>query len=246
MRTAVGIFTDRARAERAVSELARLGFGAEHVTLLCPGEHVETDVLPTTEGEAPGMGKAVGATVGTAVGGAAGLHFGAGVLTFLLPGIGPIIASGLIGAAILAAAGYAVGGAVETSLTDGIPRDEAFVYVDALRRGRTVVAVMADDQARADAARSALAAAGAESLDAAREEWWLGLRSAERERYAAAGGDNFDAAEADYRRGFEAAVRVGVPLSPDARETDTFRRGFERGLKYRESLAEIRRHDRAA
>lgn len=246
MRTAVGIFTDRARAERAVSELGRLGFGAEHVTLLCPGENVDTDVLPTTEGEPPGMGKAVGATVGTAVGGAAGLHFGAGVLTFLIPGIGPIIASGMIGAAILAAAGYAIGGAVETSLTDGIPRDEAFVYVDALRRGRTVVAVMAEDQARADAARVSLAASGAESLDVAREEWWIGLRSAERERYVAVGAGNFDADEANYRRGFEAALRAGVPSSTLASETEAFRRGFDRGLEYRDSLREIRRHDRAA
>ena len=245
MRTAVGIFTDRGRAERAVSELRRLGFGAEQVTLLCPGEH-DTDVLPTTEGEAPGMGKAVGATVGTAVGGAAGLHFGAGILTFLIPGIGPIIASGLIGAGILAAAGYAVGGAVETSLTDGIPRDEAFVYVDALRRGRAVVAVMAEDEARADAARVSLAASGAESLDAAREEWWVGLRGAERERYVAESGRDFDADEADYRRGFEAALRVGVPRPPDGQDTDAYRRGFDRGLEYRESLREIRMHDRAA
>jgi hypothetical protein len=246
MRTAVGIFADRARAERAVSELARLGFGAEQVTLLCPGEHVDTDVLPTTEGEPPGIGKAVGATVGTAVGGAAGLHFGAGILTFLIPGIGPIIASGLVGAAILAAAGYTVGGAVETSLTDGIPRDEAFVYVDALRRGRAVVAVMAEDEARADAARAALAASGAETLDAAREDWWIGLRSAERERYLAAGGADFDADEADYRRGFEAAVRIGVPMPPERQETDAYRRGFHRGLDYRQSLKEIREHDRAA
>ena len=245
MRTAVGIFSDRARAEHAVTELSRLGFGAERVTLLCPGEH-DTDVLPTTEGEPPGMGKAVGATVGTAVGGAAGLHFGAGLLTFLIPGIGPIIASGLVGAAILAAAGYAVGGAMETSLTDGIPRDEAFVYVDALRRGRSVVVVMADDEAGADAARASLAAAGAESLDAAREEWWIGLQSAERERYLAAGGHDFDANEADYRRGFEAAVRVGAPLSAGGVESDAFRRGFDRGLEYRESLREIRAHDRAA
>ena len=42
-------------------------------------------------------------------------------------------------------------------------------------------------------------------VDAAREEWWVGLRSAEKEHYRALGG-NFENAELDYRRGFEAAL----------------------------------------
>ena len=50
-----------------------------------------------------------------------------------------------------------------------------------------------------------LAQAGAESIDAAREEWWVGLRDAEEETYRAQGRD-FKADEAAYRRGFELAL----------------------------------------
>ena len=82
---------------------------------------------------------------------------------------------------------------------------DQFVYEDALRKGRTVIIALADDETQAEAARKELARAGAESIDAAREEWWIGLRSAEEEEYLAQG-RNFKADESVLRRGFEAAL----------------------------------------
>ena len=52
-----------------------------------------------------------------------------------------------------------------------------------------------------------MAQAGAESIDAAREEWWVGLRDAEEETYRAQGRD-FRADEAAYRSGFESALNA--------------------------------------
>ena len=50
--------------------------------------------------------------------------------------------------------------------------------------------VMAKDD-EADAVRGALEHAGAESIDRAREMWWIGIRDAEKEKYKA-DGSNFE------------------------------------------------------
>src|SRR5262249_33868208 len=151
---------------------------------------------------------------------------------------------GLLAGALLAAGGAAAGAALEAVLAPGVPRDELFLYEDAVRQGRSVVFVVAESEARADIARRILSQAGAEELDAARERWWLGLRSVEAERYGADGGD-FARDEARYRLGFEAALGAKTRgrayddvveyLSqqyPDAYRDPTFRRGFERGRAY--------------
>src|SRR4030095_13635546 len=79
------------------------------------------------------------------------------------------------------------GNALENGIADGIPRDELFVYEEALRRGRSVVVASTDDAEIAGSARVALDRAGAESVDAARDAWWIGLRDAEAEHYQALG-----------------------------------------------------------
>jgi hypothetical protein len=168
-----------------------------------------------------------------------------------------VFALGLLGAALLglggAAAGAAAGNAVEGGITNGLPRDELYLYEDALRRGRSVVIAAADSDEVANRARAELARAGAESIDAAREQWWIGLRGAEEEHYASQGG-NFNIDEAAYRLGFEAA------LHPDRRgktyETtidslrtryaddsgiEAFRRGYERGQAYQRTVEENHR-----
>ena len=135
-------------------------------------------------------------------------------------------------------------------MADGLPRDELYVYEDALRRGRSVVIAFADDELIAENARAELARAGAETVDAAREEWWIGLRDAEQEHYTSQGGD-FSVEEAKYRLGFEAALhpdRRGK-ADPDVAEnlekkygadfiTPAFRQGYERGQRYQSLIAE--------
>src|SRR5947209_15416270 len=169
MSTVAAIFNSRADAERAVEGLRSAGFGEDRISLLTPGTSQEKlDDVPTTETEQPGMGAALGGAVGGALGVAGGLHLGAAA-SLLIPGVGPVLAAGLIGAALLgaggAATGIAMGGALEDSMARGLPHDELFVYEDALRRGRSVVIVVADDDAQAQTARGVLAGAGAESTD---------------------------------------------------------------------------------
>src|SRR5262249_18031832 len=91
-------------------------------------------------------------------------------------------------------------------------------------------------QPRMTTTESVLMEDGAESIDAAREQWWTGLRSAEEAAYNAEGFD-FDADEAEFRRGFEVAQLPSVrgksyaeainylaQRYPDAFRRETFRR----------------------
>jgi len=200
------------------------------------------------------MGRALGGTVGGAIGVAAGATVGAAAATILVPGVGPVLAFGLIGAALFggggATAGALAGEALEEGIAQGLPHDELYIYEDALRRGRTVVIALADGDSLAEQCRRELSRAGAESVDAAREAWWIGLRDAEQEHYAKQGGD-FKIDEAVYRLGFEAALRpaqrnrtyeqAAANVEAEYRNDSTaaaFRHGYERGLRYSRYLKE--------
>lgn len=254
MNTVVGIFNSFADAKRGAAMLRSLGIPENRISVLSPGtpqSDIETNI-PTSETEQPGMGTVVGGAVGGALGVAGGLEAGMVAATALIPGVGPVFALGLLGASLLglggAAAGAAAGSALEENLDEGLPRDELYLYEDALRRGRAVVIAAADSDETAARARTELERAGAESIDAARQQWWLGLRGAEQAHYTNEGGD-FNVDEATYRLGFEAA------LHPDRRgktydncvtglrtryakdcESNAFRGGFDRGQAYQQSL----------
>ena len=256
MNTVAGIFTTRADAERAVARLRSSGIGEESISLLTPGTtQGEIDsAVPTSETEQPGEGTAFGGAVGGAVGAASGLGLGAALASFFIPGVGPILAAGLVGAALLGAGGVATGmaagGALEGSLAKGLPHDELFVYEDALRQGRSVLLVSLEDEGKAEGVRGLMSEAGAESLDAARESWWVGLRDAEEEEYSGQGSD-FKSDEPHYRRGFEAALHPrarGRSYDEDAERlrecfgdecsVGPFKSGYERGRRYHQTLAE--------
>ena len=253
MQTVVGIFTSRVAAEHAAEQLCRLGIARDQIHFLVPGTTSEQpEQVPTSETEQPGMGSALGGVVGGAIGASSGMMT-ATVLSALVPGIGTVTAIGLAALSLLglvggAVAGVAAGGALEDSLATGLPKDELYVYKDALRRGRTVLIALVEDSEQAAAVRTALEQAGAESLDAARAQWWVGTRDAEAEAYQAAGGD-FSRDEDVYRRGFEAALRTEVAGKPyteaveyvrvrdaDVYDTEAYRRGYERGRAYLQGL----------
>jgi hypothetical protein len=171
--------------------------------------------VPTTEAEQLGIGR----TIGSVVGGAAGTAGGLAVASVVLPGVGPVIAAGAIALGLLGAvAGGAVGDQLDDTLSHGIPTDELYVYRDALQEGRSIVIVTAENEAQATQVRDIFADLGAESVDAAREQWWIGLRDAEEAEYPRQGGD-FRADETPYRLGFDAAARLhdSVPPYDEAR-----------------------------
>ena len=251
MENVVGIFTEKRNADKAMGELRAAGFAPDNLVLLTPDTSGDTlQRTPSEDAEQPGMGMAIGGVAG----GAAGLAAGALMSNFLLPGVGPILAVGL-GSGVFGVGGAVAGGAVgnflEESLTHGIPKDEIFLYEDALRQRRTVVIAFAENDERIERGRGIMERAGAESLDAARHSWWIGLRDAEAAEYDP-DGQSFGDAEQTYRSGFEAALRPdcrGKSLSEaravlrdryaDLCDQEAFRRGYERGqLYYAESNRE--------
>jgi hypothetical protein len=259
MNTVVGIFNSFADAKRGAAMLRSLGISETRISVLSP-HTPETEIeanIPTSETEQPGMGRAMGGAVGGALGVAGGLPAGMVVATTLVPGVGPVLAFGLIGAALFGAggatAGALAGNAIEENIATGLPRDELYLYEDALRKGRSVVIAAADHDEVADHARLELKRAGAESVDAAREDWWIGLRDAEQEHYMNQGG-KFNVDEAAYRLGFEAALhpdRRGRAYETtieslrtkyaDSCALDAFRRGYERGQAYQRAIEESHR-----
>jgi hypothetical protein len=254
MDTVVGIFTSLAAAERAIEGLRHNGIPVEHINCLTPRSSThEVDAVPTVDAEPPGMGKVLGGIVGGATGASGGL-LGASVASAVVPGVGPVIAIGLAAAALLgvggAIAGSVAGDALENALSAGLPKDELFVYEDALRQGYTVLIVLTREAQQADMGREVLLQSGAESLDAARERWWLGLRDVEAEAYAAQGWD-FMQDESLYRQGFEAALQTEASEKPGAEAVkflhayynevyreEAFRRGYARGRASIEGLRE--------
>jgi hypothetical protein len=252
MRAVAGVFHSRENADRGYSELRRAGYSPDDINFLTPGASEEQiHSTPVSLTEQPGMGKAIGGVVGGALGAAGGFPLGVG-LTALVPGVGPVLAAGLAGMALLGAggavAGAKAGAAAEDESTVGLPADEVFFYEDALRQGRTVIIVMANGATEAFRAKEILTEAGAESIDAARDAWWIGLRDAESEYYRNLGQDSREEQEKAYRLGFEAALRrqargkshadAAAYLKqefPDYWDSAAFRSGFARGRDYHET-----------
>ena len=80
---------------------------------------------------------------------------GLGVLSGVIPIVGPAIAAGTLGIILSnAAAGAGIGGLVGVLVGAGIPEDEAHYYQGEFEAGRTIVTVQADG--RADEARAIL------------------------------------------------------------------------------------------
>ena len=246
METVAGIFPSRAAAEAAVREIHLAGIPNDRIALLTPGmsdERVENKV-PTADSEQPGMGRAMGGAVGGAMGVAGGATLGAAAASLLVPGVGPVIAGSILGAALLGAAGtatgVAAGGALEHELEAGLPHDEIYLYEDALRQGRSVVVAFVEDEAAIYSVRGALTGAGAESIDDARENWWIGLRDAEEAEYQASG-RTFQTDEPNYRRGFESALKRRKQDSTNAAsdaEDEAYRLGYARGESYQKRMRE--------
>lgn len=206
MQAVTGVFVSETKAQKAFKKLQASGLSPDRITVLTPGEdgQAKTEKLAIDTTEQPGVGTGIGAVLGGVAGASAA------VVAFL-PGVGAVTALGLLGAAVLTAAGATLGAmagrTVDNASTSGLPEDEIFVYEDALRKGRSVIIALADDEAAAEPVREQLKSEGAEAVDAAREEWWIGLRSAEEEHYRKAG-RNLSDEEDFYRLGFEAALHA--------------------------------------
>jgi uncharacterized protein (TIGR02271 family) len=111
-----------------------------------------------------------GGVKGALTGGALGTIIGAGAAA-LIPGVGPVLAGGILAGALTGgAAGLALGGLAGSLVGMGVPDEDARYYEDEFKQGRVLLTVKADG--RADEAREILERAGA--YDATRREAAMG------------------------------------------------------------------------
>lgn len=150
--TVVGVFSDRDDAERALDDLQAAGFREDQLGILTRGDgKTGAETGKREAGTKAPEGAATGAVVGGILGAAASL---------LIPGIGPVIAGGILAGVLgTAVIGAAAGGIIGALAGLGIPEEEARYYEGEFKAGRTIVTVKADS--RYDEARSILRAAGA-------------------------------------------------------------------------------------
>src|ERR1022692_4869016 len=160
MEPVVGVFATRQEAEEATERLSERGLG--QITLLTPDDWKEkVHSVRTEDMERPGIGAALCGLVGGGLGVAAGLELGTLVAAAVIAGANPAFTLELLGAVILgvggAAAGIAAGQALETSLCDGLPKDDLYRYMGALRQGRSVVIAFTNKTQSAAAVRDVMA-----------------------------------------------------------------------------------------
>jgi hypothetical protein len=178
MQSIVGVFTDRESAEAAATALRVPEIAGDRVSMLTPdmSRHEAVGRVATDEGEAPGVGPALGGVVGLAAGAAGGMHLATAAAVTLFPFVGPVIVTGLLAGALLGAgAGIAIGKALEDHLPEGLPKDELYVYAEAMRRGRCVVIALVESGEQARRGRNVLGRGGAETVDEARASWGVGV-----------------------------------------------------------------------
>jgi anti-sigma B factor antagonist len=155
LETAVGVFGSRESAEHALEYLLENGVPEEAIVY-----------LTRSETEAVILGKEIGGFAGGIAGGAVG--FGAGMVAAtlaLIPGMGEVFALGAGAAALLAVLGKKAGEAAGAKLTKNVDaevvRDEqsaedAEVFLNILKRNRSLIVVRTESRQIAETACSIL------------------------------------------------------------------------------------------
>jgi uncharacterized protein (TIGR02271 family) len=139
--TIVAVFQDRSQAQQAINELKRAGFRDDQIGVTSP-DRGGSGGLTSESGESGGSYAAEGGGTGLAAGAGVGALWGLGIVSGILPAVGPAIAGGTL-AAILssAAAGAVAAGIAGTLIGMGIPKEDAEFYESEFKAGRTIVTV---------------------------------------------------------------------------------------------------------
>jgi hypothetical protein len=185
MKAVTGVFRSRSDAERAMRQIGASGISESKLAVLTPDANRD----------------AAGSKM-------PGDH---SVVTAKIPGVGRVTAGGILGRAILEAAGARLDPVADRKAEpftgEDWPEAELFVYEEVLRKGGTVLIALSEDDAQISQLGRLLRDQGAEATDTTREQWWIDLRSAEHEHYSASD-RNFEQDEKFYRLGFEAALHA--------------------------------------
>jgi len=149
--TVVGVYDGPSHAEQALNGLKDAGFTPEQVSVVARDKQDVKQMADNTD--MAGEGAATGAVTGGVLGGLAG--FLVGISALVIPGIGPIVGTGILVSTLAGAGiGAATGGLVGALAGQGVPEEDARGYERHVSEGRTLVTVGATtDQLASEAER---------------------------------------------------------------------------------------------
>lgn len=144
----MGIFTSKANADEALSELKNNGYDLKNISVIMRNDSGKAIVNSGNDGTNVAEGALSGATTGGMIGALTGLLVGIGAVA--IPGIGGLliggpvaVALGLSGAAATtisgAVTGVLAGGLIGGLVGLGIPSQEARIYEERVRQGDILV-----------------------------------------------------------------------------------------------------------
>lgn len=184
-RAITALFDDYDEAAKAVDKVEAEGIPHSDIAIVSSREserQTGTAASPDT-GRATALSDheattaaGAGAAVGGALGGGAGLLAGLGLIA--IPGIGPVVAAGWLVATFAGAGiGAAAGGLLGALTGVGVSHADAEAYAEGLRRGGTLLTVLAEGTA-ADRVTDILKHSGSIDLDDRARDWralgWTG------------------------------------------------------------------------
>lgn len=146
---ALGVFHTQEQAEQSLNELNSSGFPMDHVSLVVRQVEGEETVSGAEVSDQIGdvdVKTPMGVVKDTLAGSSMGFVL-AGLTSLAFPGIGPILAAGSLGAALVAttagtgAGALAARGVVKAFTNLGIPEAQASLYGDRLMQGNYLVMV---------------------------------------------------------------------------------------------------------
>jgi hypothetical protein len=144
--TLVGMFDNRADAEKAYNELKSMGYDADDINIVMSDEghkrHFSShDKDHDTElGNKALEGTGKGAAIGGTVGGIAGAIAALGT-NLIIPGLGLVVLGPLAAGLAGAGAGGLTGGIIGALVGAGIPKEKAETYRSGLDEGNIVLTV---------------------------------------------------------------------------------------------------------
>ena len=149
--TVVGVFDGPNHAEQALNGLKSQGFTPEQVSVVAQDKRDVKQMAENTD-MAGGEGAAAGAMTGGVLGGLAG--FLIGISALVIPGIGPIVGTGIIISTLAGAGIGAVAGGLVGALTaQGVDESDAREYEEHVKAGSILLTVHADSAAQEQQAR---------------------------------------------------------------------------------------------
>ncbi len=143
--TVSGIFQNREDAEQAYNSLIARGYDPKDIILLMSDKTHKTHFkdrdndtdLGNKAAEKAGIGSAIGGTAGAVIGAIAAIG-----TTIALPGLGLVIAGPIVAGLTGAGAGSLAGGLIGGLVGAGIPKEQAAIYEDSVKKGGIVVGVV--------------------------------------------------------------------------------------------------------